>query len=129
MQIAEAQNRVTRKSKTFDTYLAALSPEKRQALQRLRRIVRAAAPKAEECISYGIPAFRWNGKFLVGLGAAERHCSFYPGAVVKSLGADLKGYDTAKGTIRFQPDRPLPSALVRELVRARIAKMQAAAKR
>ena len=108
--------------KTFDTYLAALSPEKRVALQRLRKIIRATAPKAEECISYGIPAFRLNGKFLVGLGASATHCSFYPGAVLTTLGEKLKGYDTSKGTIRFQPDNPLPSTLVRKLVKARIAK-------
>ena len=110
------------KSNACDAYLAAVSPEKRAALERLRKIVRSTAPKAEECISYGIPAFRLNGKFLVGLGAAANHCSFYPGAVLTTLGQDLKGYDTSKGTIRFKPDKPLPAALVRKLVKARVAK-------
>lgn len=114
---------MTRKSKTIESYLAAVSPEKRVALEGLRKIIRAAAPKAEECISYGIPAFRLNGKFLVGLGTATNHCSFYPGAVLATFGEDLKGYDISKGTIRFQPDKPLPSALVRRLVKARIAKV------
>jgi len=113
---------MAKKTKTVDTYLAALSPEKRAALERLRKIIRAAAPRAEECISYGIPAFRLDGKFLVGFGAGANHCSFYPGAVVKTLGEELKKYDTSKGTIRFQPDKPLPSLLVRKLVKARIAR-------
>jgi len=110
------------KTKAIDAYLAAVSPEKRAALERLRKVIRAAAPKAEECISYGIPAFRLNGKFLVGLGAAATHCSFYPGAVLATFGEDLKAYDTSKGTIRFQADKPLPSGLVRKLVKARIAR-------
>lgn len=105
-----------------DSYLAALSPEKRAALEALRKIIRAAAPEAEECILYGVPAFRLRGKLLVAYGAAKRHCSFYPGSVVQALGADLRDYDTSKGTIRFPPDQPLPAALVRKLVRLRMAK-------
>ena len=100
--------------KTFDGYLAALDPRQRAALEKLRKAIRSAAPKAEECISYGVPAFRLNGKFLVALGAAANHCSFYPGSVLRALKVDLKGCDTSKGTIRFQPDRPLPAALVRK---------------
>lgn len=119
---------MTRNTKTIATYLAALSPEKRAALQRLRKVIRAAAPKAEECISYGIPAFRLNGKFLVGFGATAAHCSFYPGAVLTSFGEDLDGYDTSKGTIRFPPGKPLPGTLVRRLVKARIAKVGVAKK-
>jgi uncharacterized protein YdhG (YjbR/CyaY superfamily) len=107
--------------KTFGGYLAALNPRQRAALEKLRKAIRSAAPKAEECISYGVPAFRLNGKFLVALGAAARHCSFYPGSALQALKVKLKGYDTSKGTIRFQPERPLPSTLVRKLVRARIA--------
>lgn len=110
------------KEKTFDTYLAALDPDKRSALEKLRKAIRAAAPKAEECISYGVPAFRLNGKFLVALAAATNHCSFYPGSALQAFGADLKGYETSKGTIRFQPTKPLPSSLVRKLVKARMAK-------
>ena len=107
--------------KTFDGYLAALSAPQRAALEKLRKTIRSAAPKAEECISYGVPAFRLNGKFLVALAAAANHCSFFPGSALRALKVDLKGYDTGKGTIRFQPDRPLPAALVRKLVKARIA--------
>jgi len=113
----------------MDEYLATVEPKQRAALQRLRKAIRAAAPKAEECICYGIPAFRLNGKFLVGLGAAANHCSFYPGAVVATLGVKLKGYDTSKGTVRFQPAKPLPSSLVRRLVKARVAKIAKAKQR
>lgn len=110
------------KEKTFDGYLAALSDDKRAALQKLRKDIRAAAPKATECISYGIPAFRLGGRFLVALGAASNHCSFYPGSAVQALADELKGYDISKGTVRFQASKPLPTALVRKLVKARIVK-------
>jgi uncharacterized protein YdhG (YjbR/CyaY superfamily) len=108
--------------KTFDGFLAALSPEKRAALEKLRKTIRATVPNAKECISYGIPAFRLNGKFLVGLGAGADHCSFYPGSALDELRAELKDYDTGRGTIRFQPGKPLPATLVKELVRARLKK-------
>jgi uncharacterized protein YdhG (YjbR/CyaY superfamily) len=125
-QLGEAKMKSGRsskpKEKTFDAYLAALDSEQRAALEKLRKTIRAAAPKAEECISYGVPAFRLNGKFLVALAAARNHCSFYPGSAVQAFRADLKGYETSKGTIRFQPNKPLPSSLVRKLVKARIAK-------
>ena len=110
------------KKKTFAGFLAALTPKKRTALEKVRKAIRAAAPKAEECISYGIPAFRLNGKFLVGLGATATQCSFYPGSVVASFKKDLKGYDTSTGTIHFPANKPLPSTLVRKIVKARIAK-------
>ena len=108
--------------KTPDDYLAAVSDEKRAALETLRKSIRAAAPEAEECISYGLPAFRLNGKLLVAYGAAANHCAFYPGSVVQTIKDELENYDTSKGTIRFPAERPLPLALVRKLVRLRIAK-------
>jgi uncharacterized protein YdhG (YjbR/CyaY superfamily) len=110
------------KARTIDEYLAALSDDKRAVLEKLRKTIRAAAPKAEECISYQLPAFRLNG-MLVGFGATANHCAFYPmsSSTVAAYKEELKGYDTSKGTIRFQPDHPLPVALVRKLVRARIA--------
>jgi uncharacterized protein YdhG (YjbR/CyaY superfamily) len=107
---------------TIDEYLSPLPPGTRAALQWLRRHIKAAAPGAEECISYGIPAFRLDGKLLVHFGAAARHCAFYPGAVIESFRDELKGYDTSKGTIRFQPDAPLPAGLVKRIVRALIAR-------
>jgi uncharacterized protein YdhG (YjbR/CyaY superfamily) len=110
------------KSQTLDEYLARLSADKRVALERLRRDIHAAAPEAEECISYQMPAFRLHGKMLVWFGASTNHCAFYPGAVVDDLQEELGDYDISKGTIRFQPDDPLPASLVRKLVEARIAK-------
>jgi len=98
-----------------------LSDDKRRALEKLRKDIKAAAPKVEECISYGVPSYRLNGKFLMSYGAAAKHCAFYPGATVQRLGKELSGYDTSKGTIRFSADKPLPATLVRKIVKARIA--------
>lgn len=108
---------------TVDAYLAAVEPVKRAALERLRRTIKAAVPRAEECISYRIPAFRLDGKLLVHFGAAAKHCAFYPGAVLEPFEDDLARFETSKGTIRFQPDDPLPAPLIRKLVKARIARM------
>ena len=110
------------KPESIDDYLASLTPEKRGALEKLRRAIKAAAPKAEECISYQIPAFRLDGKVLVWFGAARGHLSFFPGAApIKALAAELEDYETRKGTIHFSVGQPLPAALVRKLVRSRIA--------
>ena len=110
------------KPKTIDEYLAALSDDKRAALEKLRKTIRAAAPKAEECISYQIPAYRQNG-MLVGFGVTAKHCTFYlmSSSTVEAYQDELKDYDTSQGTIRFQADKPLPAALVRKLVKARIS--------
>ena len=110
------------KPTTHDEYLAALGEDTRAALERLRKTIHAAAPKAEECISYGICAFRQNG-MLVGYGATATHCAFYlmSGSAVETHKELLAGYDTGKGTVRFRPGKPLPVALVRKLVRARLA--------
>ena len=105
------------KPKTIDDYLTALSGDKRAALERLRKIIRAAVPNAEECISYGLPALRLDGKCFVWFGAAANHCAIY--GVVGTHQDELKGYDTSKGTIRFQADKPLPASLLRKLVKAR----------
>ena len=110
------------KRKTIDEYLAALSEDKRAALEQLRKTIKAAAPKAEECISYQLAAFRQDG-MLVAFGATANHCAFYlmSSSTVEAHKDELKDYDTSKGTIRFQADKPLPVALVRKLVKARIA--------
>jgi uncharacterized protein YdhG (YjbR/CyaY superfamily) len=107
---------------TVDEYLAALSDDKRAALERLRSIIKRAAPEAEEFISYSLPAFRQNG-MLVGFGATSKHCAFYlmSSSTVEEHKDELEGYDTSKGTIRFDTENPLPAALVRKLVKARIA--------
>jgi uncharacterized protein YdhG (YjbR/CyaY superfamily) len=115
------------KHTTIDGYLAAVRDDQRAALERLRKIVRAAVPAAEECINYGVPAFRVKGKSLVGFGASAKHCSFYPmsGKTVYDHRADLKGFATTKGAILFQPDKPLPVALVRKLVKSRLSAINA----
>jgi uncharacterized protein YdhG (YjbR/CyaY superfamily) len=117
------------KATTIDGYLAGVDAEKRAALQALRRVIRAALPGAEEGISYGIAAFRRDGKPVVGFGATARHCALFlmSGRTVADHAAELAGYDTSKGTIRFQPDDPLPAALVRKLVKARLAENAEAA--
>jgi uncharacterized protein YdhG (YjbR/CyaY superfamily) len=114
---------MAKKPKTIDEYLAAMSHDKRAALENLRMTIRSIVPKAEECISYGLPAFRLDGKPLVFFGAGKNHCAFYPGSgsTVADHKGELKNYETTKGSIHFQPDAPLPAALVRKLVKARIA--------
>jgi uncharacterized protein YdhG (YjbR/CyaY superfamily) len=118
------------KPKTIDEYLAAVSPEQRAALEKLRKVIKAASPQAEECISYGLAAFRWNGRPLVAFGATPNHCAFFPmdSTTVAAYKNELKGFETSKGTIRFQPDKPLPAALVRKLVKARIKANQGVAR-
>ena len=114
-----------RDASSIDAYLDSLPADKRGALQKLRRAISAAAPRADEGFSYGLPAFRLDGRPLVCFAAAANHCSFYPmsPAVLRAHAADLKGFETSKGTIRFAPDKPLPAALVRKLVRARVAEL------
>ena len=111
------------KSPTHESYLKALSPEKRAALEKLRKAILAAAPKAKPCFSYGLPAYELDGKPLVAFAASAGHCAFYPlsGTIVEAHRDELAGFETSKGTIRFQPDRPIPAALVKRLVRAKIA--------
>jgi len=111
---------------TIDAYLAGVKADQRAALEKLRQAIHAVAPRAEECISYGIPAFRLNGRALVFFGAWANHCSFYPAnsAMLKKLRDDLKGFQTSKGTIRFSPDKPLPESLVKKLVKARVAQVR-----
>jgi uncharacterized protein YdhG (YjbR/CyaY superfamily) len=113
-------------SSDIDAYLATLSAENRAALEKLRRSIKAALPEAEECIAYGIPAFRWNGKPVAGFSASKNHCSYFPmsGSVVAALQEELKKYDSSKGTIRFPASKPLSAALVKQLVKARLAEIE-----
>src|SRR5215211_169775 len=110
------------KPKTIDEYFETLTPDKRIALEKLRKTIKAAAPQAAECISYSIPAFRLNGRLLVAFGAAAKHCSFFPmsASIVKKFERELKNYGTSKGTIRFSPEKLLLTPLVRKVVKARI---------
>ncbi len=114
---------MTAKPKTIDEYLAAVGADKQPALQKLRKAIRTSAPKAEECISYGLAAFKLDGRPLVAMGATENHCAFYlmSGSTVEAHQDLLVKYDTSKGTIRFHADKPLPLALIRKLIQARIA--------
>jgi uncharacterized protein YdhG (YjbR/CyaY superfamily) len=109
-----------------DDYLAKLPEEARAALEKLRKTIRAAAPKATEGFSYGIPAFKLHGRPLVSYAALKNHCSFFPmsPAVIEAHRKELEPYGTSKGTIRFSVDKPLPAALVRKLVKARIAESE-----
>jgi uncharacterized protein YdhG (YjbR/CyaY superfamily) len=110
------------KPKSIDEILADLPDNQRVALEKLRKTIRAAAPKAEECISYGLPAFRQDGP-LVAFSAWAKHLAFYPmsSKTLTSFKKELKEFETSKGTIRFQPDKPLPATLVRKIVKARLA--------
>lgn len=116
----------TTRPKTVDDYLAAAPTDKRAALLRLRKTIRAAAPKATEGISYGIVGFKHNGTPLVYLGYAKAHCAIYGsiGRFIDAHADELKTYDLGKGTIRFRADKPLPDRLVMRLVRARIAEIE-----
>ena len=115
---------------THDAYLATLPDDQRAALETLRAQIKAAAPGAREVFSYGIPAFRVGArpgkdKVLVGYAAMKAHCGFYvfEGDLVSRFADRLDGYSTAKGTVRFTPDHPLPAALVVEMVTARLAEI------
>jgi len=120
-----------RKPKTIDEYLAGVDADHRDALQRLRERIHTVSPTAEECISYGIPAFRLNGHSLVFLGAWANHCAFYPGSsnTLKKFRNELRNFQTSKGTLHFSPDKPMPVALVKKLLKARIAENNALANR
>lgn len=114
------------KPSLIDEYLSRVTPEQRAALEVVRRAIRSAAPQATECISYGMPAFEL-GKKLVAFGATAKHCAFFPmsGTMVDRFSAELEGFDTSKGTIRFQPEKPLSVALIKKIVKARIEEIGA----
>ena len=120
---------INRKPQTIDEYFAWLNADHRDVLQKLRQTIHAVAPNAEECISYAIPAFRVNGRVLVGFAAWSNHCSFYPmsSKTLKKFRNELRIFQTSKGTLRFSPDKPMPVALVRKLLKARIAENNARA--
>ena len=109
-------------AKDIDAYLANVPPDVRAALERLRRIIQSAAPKATETISWQMPSFKHQG-LLVGFAAFKAHCSFFPmsSTVLTAHEKDLAPYSTSKGTIRFTVDKPLPAELVKKIVKARIA--------
>jgi len=106
----------------IEKYLAAVPEPARTSLNKIRSVIRSVVPpEATECISYGMPAFRYKGP-LLGYAAFPNHCGLYPmdPAVIVAFREDLKGYQTSKGSIRFPVDKPLPAALVKKIVKARI---------
>ena len=106
------------KPESIDDYLARVPPESRAALEKLRQTIRSIVPEAVETISYEVPTFKLNGRMLVSFAAFSEHCSLFPGAgPIETHKNDLKSFPTSKGTIRFTPDRPLSSALVKKLVK------------
>lgn len=111
--------------KNFAQYLAAVPKPVRSALRKMRVAIRSAAPReATETISYGIPAFKYKG-ILVWFAAFSSHCSLFPtAAVIAEFKDDLKRYSTSKGTIHFPLDRPLPIALIKKIVKARVAQIE-----
>jgi 3-methyladenine DNA glycosylase AlkD/uncharacterized protein YdhG (YjbR/CyaY superfamily) len=112
-----------------DAYLAKLSDEQRTTLEEVRRAIRAAAPGAEEGMSYGMPAFI-QGKPIAGYSASAQHCSYFPmsGSVTQALEAELRGYATSKGGFRFPIGKAPRATLIRKLVKARLAEVEAASK-
>jgi uncharacterized protein YdhG (YjbR/CyaY superfamily) len=111
----------------IEARLAALPTGQRDALQALRQTIAAAAPEAEETISYAMPAFRYHGRALVSYDAFKAHCSLFPmsATLIERYREELAGFATAKGTLRFTPEHPLPKDLVERIVRERMAQIDA----
>jgi uncharacterized protein YdhG (YjbR/CyaY superfamily) len=107
---------------SVEDYLSQVPEEARAALEKLRKTIKAAAPDTTETISYKMPTFKDHGRFLVSYAAFKDHCSLFPAseAVMEALGEDLKPYFSGKGTIRFHPAKPLPTALVTKIVQTRL---------
>jgi uncharacterized protein YdhG (YjbR/CyaY superfamily) len=112
--------------KDIDSYLSSVPEPARTTLDKMRKTIQAAAPKATEKISYGIPTFHYL-RSLVAFAAFKDHCSFFPmnSSLIAAYKADLKSYSLSKGTIRFPVDQPLPAALVEKMVKARLAQNEA----
>ena len=110
----------------IDRYLAALDEPKRSTLETLRMSILEVLPEAEQCISYGMPAFKVEGKTVAGFAAFKNHLSYLPhsGSVLSALGDDLAGYEKSKGALRFPVDKPLPRSLVQKLVAVRLRELR-----
>jgi uncharacterized protein YdhG (YjbR/CyaY superfamily) len=118
---------MTSPARDVDEFLAKLPPDVQAVLQQLRETIRRAAPEAEEWVGYGVPAFYYKKRPLVSYAAGKNHCALYvqSPAVMEAHRSELAGYDTAKGTVRFQADAPLSASLVETLVKARMAETDA----
>ena len=116
--------------KSVDEYLAAVPEPARTTLSKIRATIRSVAPEATEKISYGIPSFQYKGG-LVGYAAFSRHCSFFPmsASLLDAFEDELAGFRTSKGTLQFPLDTPLPAALVKKIVKARIAQNESKKRR
>lgn len=106
----------------IDEYLAGLDEPKRATLQKLRQTIHEIVPDAEECISYGMPAFRLKGKVIAGFAAFKNHLSYLPhsGSVLGELSDELAGYQMTPGSLHFPIDKPLPKALVKKMIALRL---------
>jgi uncharacterized protein YdhG (YjbR/CyaY superfamily) len=120
---------MTAKPATVDEYIAAAAVDRRAGLEDLRRTVVRAAPAAEECIAYDMPAYRLGGRFVCSFGAYKRHYSVFPASrvVVDALGDEVAPYVKGRGTLQFPADRPLPLDLIDRIVRIRVDETAAAA--
>ena len=118
--------RMKAKAESIDAYLATLPGAKRRTLEKLRKTIRSIVPAAEECISYRMPAFRYKGA-LVAYAAFKKHCSFFPmqSSLLDAMKDELKAYRTAKGTLQFALDKPLPVPLIKKMVKARVKENKA----
>ena len=116
--------------KNVDEYLAGVPEPARSTLNKMRVAIRSTVPpEATETISYGMPAFKYKG-VLVWFAAFSNHCSLIPTAsVIEAFKSELKGFSTSKGTIHFPTDKPLPTALVKKLVKARVAQNESKKRR
>jgi uncharacterized protein YdhG (YjbR/CyaY superfamily) len=122
---------MSRAPKDIDEYLAGIPEPARSTLNKIRAAIRAAVPPdATEAITYRIPTFKYKGS-LVAFAAFKNHCSLFPMsmAVIAAFKNELKGFHTSKGTIQFPQDTPLPAALLKKLVKARIAQNEERARR
>ena len=110
----------------IDDYLATVSPDKKAALVKLRKTIRSIVPRAEECISYKIPAFRLDGTVVAGFCATAKGCSYFPfsGSTFRTLASELRAYEKTKSSLHFKPEKPLPATLVRKLIKARIEEIK-----